>query len=341
MAMINLVLGSSPSTTDIIDTTSTSLQALSLSPNSFQPPSESELRRGLIRAVRLGHQSIVQKLLTHISHQSEEFKSEYLSDCMYYASLYGHVSILRLLVDHGADPACPRPSPDESPRPLDLAAWMGSVDAVVYLLSQLPADAESGMEVFAAIMGDRVAVLRFLLARHGTDDLFEEADQWLSVVWYGIRLRSYDAVRYLLTEARVLDVVAGFKAQPATFGMLLEVCASEGHPLILGVLGDLGMPLDEPLGQGMEGVNRHWTPMMFAQAAGSTAVRALLRERGVEEVDMNVHGKRHFEMQGPRKKVVPRMESQMPVKNAVREQNPYWTENDVGVVVVNCKDAEA
>ena len=87
------------------------------------------------------------------------------------ACLNGHLSIIKLLVDYGADG---RPNAESGLTPLYAACVMGHLDVVKYLSNKfpkhliMPAASDESYPIHAAIMKNRNEVLKFLLTLKGT-----------------------------------------------------------------------------------------------------------------------------------------------------------------------------
>ncbi|KAH8660345.1 hypothetical protein BX600DRAFT_513955 [Xylariales sp. PMI_506] len=299
----------------------------------IKPPSELELRAGFVRTARLNNIVIAKRLLEYIEATHPGFERSHLLEAMYYAVLYGHIDFMQLLVDRGVKLSERRPVPENSPSPIELACWRGNEETVKWILSR-----QSGPfgapTMLAAIIGRNLSVLKLLVA---AEERFMSEDEWLTVIWYGIRLRSYAAVSYLLEEAKVLDVKAAFKSSPTKYGTLLEVSSTEAHPEALEILLRAGMPADEKLQQGNNGINEEWTPMMFAHASnnpGAREVEEILERRGIKRRDMLTQpGKELFES-GYYPKTMPGIESEMPVCNNIREINPFWAKSEQDAIKI-------
>ncbi|KAH8895367.1 hypothetical protein GQ53DRAFT_744041 [Thozetella sp. PMI_491] len=166
-------------------------------------------------------------------------------------------------------------------------------------------------------------------------------DEWRTLCWYGIRLHQYRAVSYLLEELKVIDLVAEFRRQPTQYGTMMEVCASEGHLEGFEMLLRLGFPCDEPLCQGNNGINDHWTPIMFCQASknnGARVVQERLKELGVTEVDLMQTKAKHLFAQGYYPKFIPPVESQMPARNGIAEKRNHSFKSST--IEINCRSSK-
>ncbi|KAK6063345.1 hypothetical protein SCUP515_12499 [Seiridium cupressi] len=218
--------------------------------------------------------SIGKQLIQYIKREHVDLEDICLTEAMYYASLYGYIDFMQLLIDNGVDLNKQRDDEPGSPRPIDLACWTGNADAVK-LISTKEKGPFGVPTVVAAILGNKPPVLELVVEAEGASMSKEE---WLTVV---------------------LDVTAAFKAQPTAYGTLLEVSASEGHPEALKILLRVGMPANEKLCQGNNGINESCTPMMFAHASLNPRCREaeqILESLGVKRVDMlQAPGKDLFE----------------------------------------------
>lgn len=313
------------------------VQGLSISAgHNFRPPCVAELRWAFIRCARLGHTDIAEQLLKYIGTKHPDFGTNHLPEAMYYSSLYGYIDLMQVLVDYGARVDECRTDPENSPLPIELACWTGNMEAVKWILAR-DCGPYGSPTVLAAIIGNQIPILETIVETEGPAMSDEE---WLTVIWYGIRLRAYTAVGYLLEKAKVLDVVAGFNSNPTMYGTLLEVSASEGHPEAFEILLRVGMPADTKLCQGNNGINDDWTPMMFAHASTdpeSRKVEDILERLGVKRVDMlQMPGKDLFES-GYYPKRTMSVVSNMPVKVGITQRNPYLAKWGEGAIVVNYK----
>ncbi|KAM0815844.1 hypothetical protein AB5N19_01644 [Seiridium cardinale] len=229
---------------------------------------------------------------------------------MYYAAFYGYIDFMQLLIDNGVDFNKQRDDEQGSPRRIDLACWTGNADAFKLILTK-----EKGPfgvpTIVAAMLDNKSPVLELVIETEG--------------------------------PPMVLDVAAAFKAQPTAYGTLLEVSASEGHPEALKILLGGGMPANEKLCQGNNGINKAWTPMVFAHASLNPSCREveeILQSLGVNRVDMlQAPGKDWFESgYYPSRSTL--MESQMPVQISFGEQNPHWAKSEADAITVNYRSCD-
>ncbi|KAK9423480.1 hypothetical protein SUNI508_13987 [Seiridium unicorne] len=228
----------------------------------FQLPCKEELQLAVTKSARLGHTAIGKQLIQYIKREHVDLEDKCLTEAMYYASLYGYIDFMQLLIDNGVDLNKQRDYEPGSPQPIDLACWTGNVDAVKLILTK-----EKGPfgvpTVVAAIFGNKPAVLELVVEAEGPSMSKEE---WLT---------------------------------PTAYGTLLEVSASEGHPEALKILLRVGMPANEKLCQGNNGINESCTLMLFAHASLNPRCREveqILESLRVKRVDMlQAPGKDLFE----------------------------------------------
>lgn len=298
-----------------------------------------DMKRALIRCSRLGRTAMARHLFNYVSRRSESLpgiigKKEFLAQLMYYASLYGYIDFMDLVLENGGDIDTVREARD--PYPCELATWRGDVAMTRWIM-----DHDKGpwpmQVVLTAILSGDLDCLKMVIEYDGTGNNLSP-EEWLTLCWYGIRLRQYRAVSYLLEELKVVDLVAEFRRQPTQYGTVMEVCASEGHPEGFEMLLRLGFPYDQPLCQGNNGINEDWTPMMFCQASenpGAKKVQERLKELGVTEVDMMQTKASHLFEIGYYPKGSLGVESQMPAMNGIEDKRSIYFKSTT--IEVNCR----
>lgn len=148
--------------------------SLLLKPELRLPDDESEYFRAILSAVRIGRSDLIDQLLQITGRTLSDY--EYLREAMLWEAVYhNQEGIVRLLLDHGANPNHML-YPDMMPRyPLHVAAMLGH-DRLVHMLLEDGADMYvddlGHMPIIYAARAGQVEVIK-VLVRHG--EKFEHA----------------------------------------------------------------------------------------------------------------------------------------------------------------------
>lgn len=186
-----------------------------------------EVEPALVRAARLGHTGIIQRLLVHIAINKASSGDLHLDRAMFYASLYGYTDIMELLEDHGVplDQPLPGPGVERSP-PMELAFYSGNEKTIRWVLQRTSFKLDDKY-IFAAVAGYQIIALRMIVKNASSATLSVVDSEHL--LWEAINLRNYDAVSYLLEEAKVGRRSRGFRHRPELLGCFtrsLRLCWS-------------------------------------------------------------------------------------------------------------------
>ncbi|KAK6834137.1 OPT family small oligopeptide transporter [Apiospora arundinis] len=167
-------------------------------------------------------------------------------------AVYGnHVDTVEFLLNEGAQfptlftsPDHGRSGPINEPTVVEVAAWRGNADILRNLLSR---NAMVSIQVVqAAVVGNHVEILRILLAHKYIQ--LHNTYSWWSVLSDGANLDCTDALVYLISEARVLDipsVLSGGDDVEAVYlsGVAGTLC-SRGNYRAVEALIQAGLPVD-------------------------------------------------------------------------------------------------
>ena len=154
---------------------------------------------------------------------------------LYLASENGSARMLRLLLDHGADPAMPFP---EGETALMTAARTGNVDAVAVLLEAgAQVDAQESWKGQTALMwaahANNDAVLRQLIDA-GADVHLKSTSGDFTALTFAVRAGAIEATRALL------DADADVDAVMADGTSMLVLATTNAHYEVAGLLADRG-----------------------------------------------------------------------------------------------------
>jgi len=175
-------------------------------------------------------------------------------DAVYQATRFGHLDVVKLLLDKGLSPSGHRTS--ESHRgpkalessPLHAAAETGNVDLVNLLLSHGSGD----------------------INEREWDDSSYPAVVGRTPLGCAVESGHIEAAKVLIAHGA--DINAPYlKDDPRN---LLQVAAAQGTPELIGLLLDSGLTVSQAPGTGLE------TPLHVSAQNGNTAVAALLIQRG-------------------------------------------------------------
>ncbi|KAK8038941.1 hypothetical protein PG993_007352 [Apiospora rasikravindrae] len=235
-------------------------------------------REALVEAAKLGYADIASCLFSHARDvYPDMIDTDLLSESVHYASLYGHIDYLEVLVRQGDVDLEARPCERRLSRatPLMIAAWRGNTELLQWLLRR---GACSRNSVLAAIDGDEPEALRILYeAGIGQTIPSEDADAPSEEDWNeelllrAFLLDSHKTFRYLLIHHKALVVAPRHGPEPNDYWMA-KACAW-GKLGIFEALLDVGVPLHAPLG-----VTPGWTAMHFALASSVPTAKQIVRK---------------------------------------------------------------
>ena len=245
------------------------------------------LWEGLVEAAKLGHVVVASYLFNHAREFHPQVINDFLlTESVQYASLWGHIDYLELLIRQGGvdlearlhEEGCRANS-------LMIAAWRGDSELLHWLIRHGVRSGGADGEfkwgpIMAAIDGDQPEALRILF--EAGIGVTISGDDWDEDFYRILVLQSNKAFRYLVLETSVVS-----RDPPDLYYWMAKACAW-GNLGMFEVLLEAGVPVHIPLGvddlDEPEGGTPVWTAMHFALASsmpGAENIVGKLLEMGV------------------------------------------------------------
>jgi hypothetical protein len=294
--------------------------------------STSQVITAVAQCAKLGHLDMARHLLVMAKITGTEIPPMLLGESWYYASMYGEIEFMELLVGYGLGSFLIDGNPPNlgtfwsSLGPMDVAAWRGDVEMVEWLLDHgmsagctrneqdtgfsSESYQKSQTRTSAAAIGDSTDVLRIMF-QAGAMQGRRLASDWARELSYSIIQQSNSVFRFLIEEAKVVrreDLDGSLDgAASGWYGHMMQLACSYGNVEAFEMLVRCGVPFDEPLATlnfgntlaHSPGISLAWTPIMFAQASSTPGANTIVERlclMGVGLVDMTQSSaKEYFE----------------------------------------------
>jgi len=243
------------------------------------------IHRAIIKAAILNRPVHARMLIDHLTRKRYS-KSRFkwvVQWGLYHACVHSSRELGALLISHGADPAGSswlNPSIDMGslegddtayetvPAPVCIAAWAGDMELLRWLMTY---DVSLAPAVTGAILADHVDVMKFV---NGFAPYGEEARiPWLYDLHDAARVGAHRVFRYLVFEAKVIDLAAEFEKPDAYILAMMNNACKYGHVEIFDAMVEAGVPVDPPV----QRPESDWTPILSAHSADSPELEAIRR----------------------------------------------------------------
>jgi hypothetical protein len=246
------------------------------------------IHKAIIKAAILNRPVHARMLIDHLTkkrHSRSRLKWA-MQWALHYACIHGNRELAALCISHDANPAqthwlhpetaAELADPeygeadcDTVPSPICIAAWAGDMKLLQWLMTY-NAHLEPAMS--GAILADRVDVIKFVsgFTSYGN----EARGAWLHHLHDAARVGAHRVFRYLVFEAKVLDLAAEYEAPDGYIIDMMNVVCKYGHVEIFDAMVEAGIPVDPPV----QRPESDWTPILSAYSADSPELEAIRRK---------------------------------------------------------------